>query len=251
MRDAAVPARPPPAVAPRPRRQERRTVMPPDHRVSVTLARAAMRALPPPVVARGGALLLRRLGRVHPRLFADLARLAPASVGVAPTDLPHRFRLEIGGGRPPRLALAQAADLPPDAAIEGSLESLIDLLEGRIDGDALFFSRAITVTGDSAAVVGLRNTLDRYPIDVLEAATGLLGPLAGPARRIGQRLERLGEGLRGRLVATHASLHAAAPTAAQDPAAEIATLRGEVRRLATRLARLERRGAPVTEDHPA
>ena len=225
--------------------------MPPDHRVSVTLARAAMRALPPPVVARGGALLLRRLGRVHPRLFADLARLAPASVGVAPTDLPHRFRLEIGGGRPPRLALAQATDPPPDAAIEGSLESLIDLLEGRIDGDALFFSRAITVTGDSAAVVGLRNTLDRYPIDVLEAATGLLGPLAVPARRIGQRLERLGEGLRTRLVATHASLHAAAQAAAPDPAAEIATLRGEVRRLATRLARLERRGAPVTEDHPA
>ena len=229
--------------------------MPPDHRVSVILARAAMRALPPPVVARGGALLLRRLGRVHPRLFADLARLAPASVGVAPTDLPHRFRLEIGGGRPPRLALAQATDKPTDAAIEGSLDSLIDLLEGRIDGDALFFSRAITVTGDSAAVVGLRNTLDRYPIDVLEAATGLLGPLAGPARRvgqrIGQRLERLGEGVRARLVASHAALHAAAPAATQDQAAEIATLRGEVRRLATRLARLERRGPPVTEDHPA
>jgi len=37
---------------------------------------------------------------------------------------------------------------------------MIELLEGRADGDALFFSRTLTVEGDMEAVVALRNAID-------------------------------------------------------------------------------------------
>ena len=58
------------------------------------------------------------------------------------------------------------------------------LLEARVDGDALFFTRELTVSGDTAAVVTLRNILDRETISVLDEASSLFGPLqAHGARR--------------------------------------------------------------------
>ncbi len=61
---------------------------------------------------------------------------------------------------------------------------LVDLLEGRIDGDAVFFARGLTVEGDMAAVVALRNAVDSAEIDLAEDVLALLGPLAVPARRL-------------------------------------------------------------------
>jgi len=59
---------------------------------------------------------------------------------------------------------------------------LIDLLEGRLDGDALFFSRELTVEGDTEAVLLLRNAVDSDEVDLFEDLLSVLGPLAGPLR---------------------------------------------------------------------
>lgn len=204
----------------------------------VMLARGIMWALPPPVLATGAAALLRYIGRRHARLFRDLAALQPARIRIEPSDVPHRWVLTLGNG-PPRLALADAADPPVTACLKGSLAVLIDLLEGRLDGDTLFFSQALTLTGDTAAVVALRNTLDRDSIDVLGETAGLFGPLASLMRAAALRLEHLAGVAYARLIAAHMALHAAEP--AQPPVVpELAALRTELRRLASRLARLER-----------
>ena len=53
-------------------------------------------------------------------------------------------------------------------------------LEGKLDGDALFFSRDITVTGDMEAMLALRNALDDCNVDLpadLSKATGPFAPL--------------------------------------------------------------------------
>ena len=59
---------------------------------------------------------------------------------------------------------------------------LIDLAEGRLDGDALFFSRDLAVEGDTEAVVALRNAVDDAEIDLTADLASMFGPLAGPAR---------------------------------------------------------------------
>jgi len=109
-------------------------------------------------------------------------------------------------------------------------------LEGRIDSDALFFTREIGITGDTSAVLGLRNTLDREDFSLLDEATSLLGPFQRLGRRVVMRWEGRAERLRDRLQGMHKS---SAP--AERPAADDAALRAEIETLKTRVAKLEAR----------
>jgi predicted lipid carrier protein YhbT len=152
-----------------------------DH-IPTPLARFAMRALPAGALQRMIDALLRRMRSTHPRLFKNLERLDAAVVLVEPTDVPHRFALAFGGGKA-SLTVATSDEVECDAAIKGSLSALLDMLEGRSDGDQLFFSRDIEISGNTAVVVALRNTLDREEIDLMEDITSLFGPFAQPARR--------------------------------------------------------------------
>ncbi len=144
--------------------------------------RFAMRALPSPFVQRMIDALMRRMRSVHPRLFSNLERLDAATVLIEPLDVRHRFVLTFGGGES-LLEVAQDNEAC-DATIKGRLSALLDMLEGRIDGDKLFFSRELEISGNTAVVVALRNTLDREEINLLGDATSLLGPFADPARKV-------------------------------------------------------------------
>jgi predicted lipid carrier protein YhbT len=125
-------------------------------------------------------------------------------------DLPLRFHL-CAAMPSPRLHVLgedEEPERPVAATIKGPLPALIDLLEGRIDGDALFFSRALAVEGDMAAVVALRNAVDGADISLTEDMLRPLGPLGAPARgllkaggALYRRAERDLETLRAALVA--------------------------------------------------
>jgi predicted lipid carrier protein YhbT len=201
----------------------------------IIVARGMLGAMPRPVIERGAGVLLRKMRRHHPDLFRNLAELTPATLRIEPTDLPHVFMLSFGGG-PVTLTLAQPEDPPAQTTIKGSLESLLALLEGRIDSDALFFTREIGITGDTSAVLGLRNTLDREDFSLLDEATSLLGPFQRLGRRVVMRWEGRAERLRDRLQGMHKS---SAP--AERPAADDAALRAEIETLKTRVAKLEAR----------
>ena len=151
------------------------------------LAAATLSLIPSPVLARLTILLNRAMRRRHPKLVANFARLDPAVVHVFPNDLPHRFAIEFGGGKMDVRVLRDDAPKPPDAEIRGNLMALIDLLEGRIDGDAMFFSREIEITGSTAVIVAVRNTLDREEIVITDEIAAMFGPLERPARRTKQQ----------------------------------------------------------------
>ena len=146
----------------------------------VPLAKGAMKIIPAPVLAHLIDVLMRRMERRRPGLFQNLARLGNAVVHIEPTDLPHRFALTMGKPKA-NLELIEGKAKAPDACISGSLELLMDMLEGRSDGDTLFFSRGITVTGDTSVIVALRNTLDREEINVLDDVMSFFGPFSKPA----------------------------------------------------------------------
>jgi predicted lipid carrier protein YhbT len=131
-----------------------------------------------PVLDATMAAMVRRHGAVFDRLGPQ----AGAVFLIDPVDLPIRFLLRAGPSRPSLTVAAQADAACATAAIRGPVLALIDLLEGRIDGDALFFSRELHLEGDTEAVVALRNAVDGEEIEVLDDVLSLLGPLADPLK---------------------------------------------------------------------
>jgi len=177
--------------------------------VPMPLAKGFLRLAPPHLLGPMLEALMRKIEERHPRLFANLERLDPALVSFEVLDLPHVFSLRFGGGKACLRVVPEGDSEKPDAVIRGRLSSLLDMLEGRTDGDTLFFARDITVTGDSSVVVGLRNTLDREALNVMDEVLSFCGPFAKPAGMGLSILERVGKHVRNRIEVFHENLHAA------------------------------------------
>ena len=170
-------------------------------RLALTLARPLGNLVVQPVLD----LMMATLRRRHPDAFERLAELGESDLLIEPTDLPASFRLHVGAKPTLRICRSdEEQETPVKARIRGSFAVLLDLFEGRIDGDALFFSRALAIEGDTELVVGLRNALDGEDFDLAADFGPLLGPLATvPLRRSLHRLA-------GALLDAHALLLAPA-----------------------------------------
>ncbi|MCX7056149.1 MAG: SCP2 sterol-binding domain-containing protein [Proteobacteria bacterium] len=127
-----------------------------------------------------------------------------------------------------------------DAEVAASVATLVDLLEGRIDSDTLFFRRDLRISGNTAVVVGLRNVLDREELSLAGELAALCGPLARPAQRLARRLEQLADGAGARLAAMHRTLHPPGADS-QDLSAELERCHEEIAALTARLGALESR----------
>lgn len=154
------------------------------------LALTAARPLPPALLQPALDLIVATLRRHHPHAFERLEELDDAEVLIDPVDLPLAFRLRLGPAGV-RLRLCRRDGEPAGAVIRGEFPVLLDLLEGRTDGDALFFSRDLAIEGDTAVVVALRNAVDGEDIDLAADLAAALGPFArllAPARQAATRL---------------------------------------------------------------
>lgn len=133
----------------------------------------------------------------HPRLLERMGEHGSRTLAFSPTDLALVFLVTPRSGR---ITVLRGGSRPAaDARIAGPLVVLLALLEGRIDGDATFFSRDISVEGDMEAIVAIRNALDDAAIDLPTDLAPRSGPLRRPVelglRRVRQGL-LAGEGLR-------------------------------------------------------
>jgi len=117
----------------------------------------------------------------RPELFRRLGPHAGKRFLIEPTDLP--FLLVLTPKRDvPRLTVHRRDEHPShEAAITGRFFDLLDMMDGSLDGDALFFSRALRISGDTEAVVALRNALDDFDGTALDTALRSFGPLSGVA----------------------------------------------------------------------
>jgi predicted lipid carrier protein YhbT len=208
--------------------------------VPARLAGLLMRPLPKAALEPMIGLAMRVLAKRHGDVFDRLASLEPASVLIAPDDLPQAFLLQVGPGGP-AVSVATEADVElADARIKGPLPALLDLLEGRTDGDKLFFSRTLTITGNTEAVVAIRNAVDGGEISLMSDILSLFGPLASPAEKLISGLDSLAQ----KALEDFANLKRSFG-GNRELAAECAKLRDEVADLKTRLARVERRREKV------
>ncbi|PTW61004.1 putative lipid carrier protein YhbT [Breoghania corrubedonensis] len=124
---------------------------------------------------------LRALADRRPELFERLGVHSRCVFVVRPTDLdfafsvvPHRWQGRVSVVRP---------ETRGDVHIEGPLLRLLGLLDGSLDGDALFFNRVISVSGRTDALLALRNAIEEAelaPSDLL-GVSGRVGRFADAA----------------------------------------------------------------------
>ncbi|MBN8530327.1 MAG: SCP2 sterol-binding domain-containing protein, partial [Alphaproteobacteria bacterium] len=154
--------------------------------------------IPRALGARLLTVLTGKLHAVHPALAERLRDAEGKTFLVTVSDLPLQVLLTIRDGRMACEVLAQQHRMACDVAIRAASHTLLALLEGSEDGDALFFSRQLEVEGDTEALLVLRNALDNEQIEVRRIVYALFGPLAPAAERALNPLERLaGKFIRG------------------------------------------------------
>ncbi|AJD46136.1 SCP2 domain-containing protein [Rhizobium sp. SEMIA 4085] len=136
---------------------------------------ASLHAVPLPLVQGVSAFLLRQILERHSGLLDRLGAFKETRFAFVPTDLPFCFLVD--PARTTIKAFRKRHTIAADATVEGPLALLLALAEGRVDGDAVFFSRRLTVTGDMESVLALRNALDDCDIDVTEMIAKAAGPL--------------------------------------------------------------------------
>jgi len=110
-------------------------------------------------------VMMRRILAQNPRLIARLGAHASKRFAIDPLDCPFVFLIEPSADQPRLRVLDSIEPGQWDARIAGAMIVLAGLLEGTYDGDALFFSRDLTIEGDTAAVVALRNAIEDSDLD--------------------------------------------------------------------------------------
>jgi predicted lipid carrier protein YhbT len=134
------------------------------------------------------------VAHTHPALFSRLGPHASKRFLIDPIDLPFVLVLSPDEKRPTMRAYRRYENPAHDAGIAGTFFNLLDMIDGSLDGDALFFTRDLQVSGDTEAVVALRNALDDFEGSALDSAFGAFGPLAKPAALAISAMRAIGGG---------------------------------------------------------
>lgn len=125
----------------------------------------------------------------RPELFNRLGLHQHKTYLIDPINMPFVFILKPHATQPQLKAYRRHHSHPNhDARIAGTFLTLMNMVDGQMDGDALFFTRDLVVEGDTEAVVVLRNALDDLDgsiIDDLADQFGAVGrSVAFTLRRI-------------------------------------------------------------------
>jgi predicted lipid carrier protein YhbT len=137
--------------------------------------------LPLPLVQRIAQTSLEHVLERHPELFDRLGTFAERPIAICPTDVPFEFTLVPAH----RVVRATRRGTKPQGCatrISGPIVLLLALAEGRLDGDAEFFGRKITIEGDMETALALRNAAESISLDFVRDLLPQWPPGPGPAR---------------------------------------------------------------------
>lgn len=119
--------------------------------------------------------IVTKIARDNPDMFA---RLGPHRHGyflIDPINMPFMLYLRPDPDALDFRAVSRRSIPPHLARISGKFLDLLMLMDAEMDGDALFFSRELIVTGDTEAVVCLRNALDDVDEPIAESVANMFG----------------------------------------------------------------------------
>lgn len=149
----------------------------------IALPAFVRRLLPPLAGMPLGPVLtfsLRGLARRRPALFERLGEHRRERYFIDPVDLAFGFIVVPDGARATVRAAGKHEAPACGVVIKGPLLTLLALLDGTLDGDALFFNRVIAISGRTEAVLALRNAIEDAelrPSDLI-GVSGTLARLA-------------------------------------------------------------------------
>ena len=163
-----------------------------------THLRLARRVRSLPLIAISALLsaFTRGVAARHPGILRRLGDKAGSRFLLDVADAPLLLLLQPATRR---ITVHERGRVPPhDARIRGRLAGFRAMLDGAVDGDALFFSGDLEIAGDTAAVLALRNALDDAGLDLaVEAGASagraglLLGPLVAVTERMRAKVPRI------------------------------------------------------------
>lgn len=119
--------------------------------------------------------MLKSVATAHPGIFNRLGPHKNKRFMIDPINLPFVLILEPDPENLHISARRRTDCLAYDARIAGTFLTLLDMIDGNLDGDALFFSRELIVEGDTEAVVCLRNAMDDLDGSVADDIAAVMG----------------------------------------------------------------------------
>lgn len=219
----------------------------------VLIAGLALPRFARPVLDRAAQSFATRVWSRHKKSFERMSDFAGRRFLLDPSDLPFFLVLEMKTEGPVLNAVI-AEDTAGDiaATIRGSLRALVDLAEGRVDGDTLFFNRDLMIEGDTEAVLALRNSIEDADINLLQELAQLFGPFSKPAFTIAteasvlfERMSQDAHTLQAAMLAPLKRREAALEADARNLKERIVVLETQIKRQASRLKSMARQEASV------
>jgi len=120
--------------------------------------------------------IVRTVARTRSEIFDRIGPHTGKRFLIDPVNMPFVLLLHPDPARP-RLRAARRYDAPAwDSRIAGSFLTLLSVVDGRLDADALFFTRELIVEGDTEAAVCLRNALDDLEGGIADDVAEIFGP---------------------------------------------------------------------------
>jgi len=159
--------------------------------INANVANNLSRFLPPlPVFILQPLLnhIVKTVARRHPDLFTRLGDSCKKRFLIDPYNLPIFLLLQPDPDNPQLRIYNRGREVQYDVFISGTFKTLLRMIDGQTDSDALFFNRQLRVTGNSEAVVALRNALDNMDATLAQDVASCFGPLSKPVRLLIDRI---------------------------------------------------------------
>lgn len=121
--------------------------------------------------------IVRDIAHKVPELFERLGPHRHSRFLIDARGMPFLLLLRPDPAQPELVAWPRHAAPACDTRISGRFHDLLGLIDGARDGDALFFSRDLDISGNLEAVVCLRNAIDDVEGSVADRVASALGPL--------------------------------------------------------------------------
>lgn len=146
------------------------------------IPRRLLAPLPLPLLQPILSRVIFKVAQNRPELFGRLGVQQKKTYLIDPTNMPFVFILMPDSNQPRLRACRRGRSVPShDSRIAGTFLTLLNMIDGSLDGDALFFSRDLIVEGDTEAVVVLRNALDDLDGSIVDDLANQFGPLGRAA----------------------------------------------------------------------
>ncbi|WP_420414238.1 ubiquinone anaerobic biosynthesis accessory factor UbiT [Roseibium sp.] len=125
-----------------------------------------------PILAR----IVHRVARDEPSVFNRLGPHKHTRYIIDPANLPFVLQLHPDPDNLVLRACPRSTVPDHEARISGKFFDLLQLVDCDQDGDAMFFSRGLDISGDTEAVVSLRNALDDLDGSLAARVADMFGP---------------------------------------------------------------------------